>query len=334
MTDLTTSQIERQNILNNSVAIKQAEKEFGITGIKFENKYYYTNQQIANFFGVTTRTIERIIENHSQELKDNGFEVLTGKRLAKFKKSSQLTDINVGQTTRNLGVSTFRVLLNFAMLLTTSDTAKQIRTRIIDIVINVLAEKTGGNVTYINQRDSNYLTSALKENTARKKFTNSVGEFVEGNQYKYAHLTNVIYKAIFRENASEYRKILKLNQSDNVRNTLYSEVLLLIASFENGIAQEIETHYKQKGKLLTFEEAKNIIITLSKHALFEPLLHDARTKMASRDLNYRDALHTQLEEYIAPVSEEDFEKFLGEQSKSLEKQIQEHRDIFLRLKDK
>ena len=69
MTDLTTSQIERQNILNNSVAIKQAEKEFGITGIKFENKYYYTNQQIANFFGVTTRTIERIIENHSQEIK-------------------------------------------------------------------------------------------------------------------------------------------------------------------------------------------------------------------------------------------------------------------------
>lgn len=60
------------------------------------------------------------------------------------------------------------MLLNFAMLLTTSDTAKQIRTRIIDIVINVLAEKTGGNVTYINQRDSNYLTSALKENTARK----------------------------------------------------------------------------------------------------------------------------------------------------------------------
>ena len=78
---------------------------------------------------------------NSQELKDNGFEVLTGKRLAKFKKSSQLTDINVGQTTRNLGVSTFRVLLNFAMLLTTSDTAKQIRTRIIDIVINVLAGK-------------------------------------------------------------------------------------------------------------------------------------------------------------------------------------------------
>lgn len=125
-------------------------------------------------------------------------------------------------------------------------------------MINVLAEKTGGNVTYINQRDSNYLTSALKENTARKKFTNSVGEFVEGNQYKYAHLTNVIYKAIFRENASEYRKILKLNQSDNVRNTLYSEVLLLIASFENGIAQEIETHYKQKVSYLPLKKLKTL----------------------------------------------------------------------------
>lgn len=76
-----------------------------------------------------------------------------------FKENAFATDINVGQTTRNLGVSTFRVLLNFAMLLTTSDTAKQIRTRIIDIVINVLVEKTGGNVKYINQRDKNYLST-------------------------------------------------------------------------------------------------------------------------------------------------------------------------------
>lgn len=334
MSDLTISQIERQNILNNSLAIKKAEDEFEIKGVPFEGTYYYTNQQLADFFEVTTRTIERIIENHSKELKDNGFEVITGKRLAKFKESAQLTDINVGQTTRNLGISTFRVLLNFSMLLTTSETAKQIRSRIIDIVINVLAEKTGGHVKYINQRDNNYLTSALKEDTARKKFTNSVDKYVEGNQYKYAHLTNVIYKAIFKENASEYRKILNLKQKDNVRNTLYSEVLLLIASFESGIAQEIELYHDKKGTRLTFEEAKQIIITLSNHALFEPLLHDARTKMASRDLSFRDALHTQLEEYIAPVSEEDFEKFLGEQSKSLEKQIEEHRDIFLRLKDK
>ena len=76
------------------------------------------------------------------------------------------------------------------------------------------------------------------------------------------------------------------------------------------------------------------IITLSKHALFEPLLHNARTKIDSRNLNFRNVLHPQLEETIAPVSEEDFEKFLGEQNKSLKKQIQEHRDIFLRLKDK
>ncbi|MBJ6746430.1 DNA-binding protein [Streptococcus sp. 121] len=334
MSDLTTSQLERQNILNNTIAIKQAEEEFNIKGVPFEGKYYYTNQQLADFFSVTTRTIERIIEGHSDELRLNGFEVITGKRLADFKSKAQLTDINVGQNTRNLGISTFRVLLNFAMLLSTSDKAKQIRARIIDIVINVLTEKTGGYVNYINQRDSNYLTSALKENTARNKFTTAVGKFVEGNQYKYAHLTNAIYKAIFRENASEYRKILKLKQKDNVRRTLYSEVLLLIASFENGIAQELEDYFNKKGTQLTFDEAKSIIQDLASHALFEPLLHDARTKMASRDLSFRDALHTQLAEYITPVTEEDFEKFLGEQSRSLEDQIEEHREIFQRLKDK
>lgn len=125
MTDLINSQIERQNILNNNLAIKTAEQEFNIVGVEFENSYYYTNQQLSDFFDVSLRTIERVIEAHSKELKDNGFELLTGKRLANFKKQAQLTDITVGQTTRNLGVSTFRVLLNFAMLLLNSDKAEQ-----------------------------------------------------------------------------------------------------------------------------------------------------------------------------------------------------------------
>lgn len=51
--------------------------------------------------------------------------------------------------------------------------------------------------------------------------------------------------------------------------------------------------------------------------------------MSSRDLGFRDALHYELEEYITPINKDDFEKFLGAQSKSLEQQIQEHKDVFL-----
>ena len=67
---------------------------------------------------------------------------------------------------------------------------------------------------------------------------------------------------------------------------------------------------------------------------YKPLLNDARTKMASRDKCFRDALHHKLEHYIQSVPETDFERFLGEKSKELEERILETREVFERLKDK
>jgi hypothetical protein len=53
----------------------------------------------------------------------------------------------------------------------------------------------------------------------------------------------------------------------------------------------------------------------------QPIIEDARIKMASRDLGFRDALHQKLEAYIQSVPESDFEKFLGEASRSLKEQL-------------
>ena len=60
---------------------------------------------------------------------------------------------------------------------------------------------------------------------------------------KYAIYTNKVYQAIFNENANEYRKILKLDSKENIRHTMYSEILALIAGFENGVADMIEQEY-------------------------------------------------------------------------------------------
>ena len=57
MTDLTTSQIERQNILNNSLALQKAEEILQVPGFYFEDTFYFTNSQIATFFEVDIRTI-------------------------------------------------------------------------------------------------------------------------------------------------------------------------------------------------------------------------------------------------------------------------------------
>ena len=58
--------------------------------------------------------------------------------------------------------------------------------------------------------------------------------------------------------------------------------------------------------------------------------------MASRDLCFRDALHEKLEAYIKAVPEADFERFLGEKSKSLEEQLSDPETlaVFKRLKDR
>ena len=82
--DLTTSKIDRQNILNNDIALKEIQETANIHGIMFEGKLCYTKDMAASFYGVDLRTIERYISDFSDELKENGYEVIKGKRLKIF----------------------------------------------------------------------------------------------------------------------------------------------------------------------------------------------------------------------------------------------------------
>lgn len=125
--DLTTSKIDRQNILNNEIAVAELQKSLKIDGIFFEDKLYFTKEMLAKFFDVDIRTIERYISVYSDELKGNGYEVLRGKRLRDFLSSYKAhfgTDINVGTKTTVLSVFDFRSFLNMAMLLVESENAR------------------------------------------------------------------------------------------------------------------------------------------------------------------------------------------------------------------
>ncbi|MDN4361536.1 DNA-binding protein, partial [Citrobacter portucalensis] len=197
-------------------------------------------------------------------------------------------------------------------------------------------ERAGGHTKFINQRDEDYLVAAFKEESYRKQFTDALNDYVDANGWKFGKLTNAIYQSIFHENANEYRKVLKLHQNDKIRDTMYSEVLTLIASFEAGLAHEIKQKATHLGRKLTYKEAESILSTMEKHPLYEPMLVDVRTKMASRDLCFRDALHEKLEAYVRSVPEGDFERFLGEKSKSLEERLNdpETLEVFKRLKDR
>ena len=333
MKDLTTSDIDRQNILNNRFAVEKVQSQIGITGMLFNGEYLFTKQMVADFYEVDTSTIDRYLSSHGEELKHNGYVLCKGKSLKEFKLQFAHL-INEASKTTQLGFFNFRAFLNIGMLLTESEKAKQVRSIMLDLVISTINEKTGGGTKYINRRDVNYIPAAITEENYRKNLTSAISQCVIGHlTYKYSLITDYIYKAIFKENAKEYREILKLDSKDNVRHTLYAEVLLIISSFENGVGAAIRARYKAKhGMCLTLEEVEHIVNELAEHPMQKPYLNDARTKMASRDYSFRDAYHGNIANYLRAVTPEEFERFIGDQSIDFDHILTENKDVLKRLK--
>lgn len=84
--DLTTSQLDRQNILNNDLAVGEIQNQTGFQGIIFEDRIRFTKSMVATYFDVDIRTIERYVSENSDEICGNGYEILKGKRLKEFMK--------------------------------------------------------------------------------------------------------------------------------------------------------------------------------------------------------------------------------------------------------
>ena len=87
--DLTNSVIDRQNILNNDMAIEEIKKNISVPGIVIDDKIYFTVEYVASFYEVDPRTIRRYIENNSKEF--------NGQKLKNFLKKMENSgkDINV-----------------------------------------------------------------------------------------------------------------------------------------------------------------------------------------------------------------------------------------------
>ena len=128
--------------------------------------------------------------------------------------------------------------------------------------------------------------------------------------------------------------ILKLEAKEKVRDTFYSEILDLVSSYEYGFAQKIKEEYDRLERKLNYNEAINVYLKFESQPHWKPLLEKARTKMASRDLCFRDALHERLKDHIAPLNADEFERFIGEKSKELSERLEETKDVFKRLKER
>lgn len=219
--DLTSSAVARKNVLNNPYALEQLESNLQLGGLEFEGETVFTKFQAADILAIDDRTIDRYLNSDGDELKANGYRVIKGKLLKslRLRYVNDTSVVDISPKAPSLGLFTFRALLNLAMLVTESERAKAIRSRMLDIAIDVIAEKAGGKTKYINQRDVDYLPAAYMEESYRKQFTDALKNYLEMGNHKYAVYTDKIYKAVFCENALEYKKILRLSENDKTRDT-------------------------------------------------------------------------------------------------------------------
>lgn len=116
--DLTASARDRQNILNNRYALEQAEQHLSLGGVSFEGGMVFTKQQVMALFDISDRTVVRYIASHADELAQNGYQVLSRRKLKEFKDIAYGTDIDDGTKASVLGVFSFRAVLNLGMLST------------------------------------------------------------------------------------------------------------------------------------------------------------------------------------------------------------------------
>ena len=293
MKNLTTSEIARQNVLNNKYALEEIQKVIGLRGVIFEGELKFTKQQLISFFEITNRTIYNCLSNNEQELRKNGYDVIEGNRLKNFKlaiSGDADSEVNFTIKTHKLGIFNFRAFINLAMLLTKSERAREIRSLTLDIVIDTINKRTGGNTKYINQRDEDFVFNLLNNKDYHKEMVFALRDCVDLGNIKYLLYNDKVYRSVFKEDADEYRKVLKLSNEDDERHTMYSEILDLIASYEAGFADELRKEYVRLGRKLTQTETDQLYTKFEQQRLWVPLVNKARSKMASRDLCFRDAL--------------------------------------------
>ena len=199
MKNLTTSEIARQNVLNNKYALEEIQKAIGLRGIIFEGELKFTKQQLSSFFEVSDRTINSCLLRNEKELRDNGYEVIVGNRLKDFKLAFAINDdreVNFLIKSNKLGIFNFRAFINIAMLLSKSERAREVRSLVLDIVIDTINKRTGGNTKYINQRDEDFVFNLLNNKDYHKEMVLALKDCVDLGNIKYLLYNDKIYRSI------------------------------------------------------------------------------------------------------------------------------------------
>ena len=191
-----------------------------------------TVEMVANYYEVSKKAINTIIERNREELEEDGISVLKGDKLKEFKTilcypqdEDTKYDVEIDNSkimkTTQMTILTKRAMLRIGMLLTTSGIAIKVR----NYLLNLEENSTDEQKKWAMQREIGKVD--------RKRMTSAISSYINpSNRFVYSNYTNMIYKALFNKEAKVLLSDKGLKDNDSLRNSFNGEELRLIDEAE------------------------------------------------------------------------------------------------------
>ncbi|MEK4349628.1 hypothetical protein MKX41_02195 [Paenibacillus sp. FSL R5-0475] len=189
-----------------------------------------TMEMAATFYDVGRDAVESIIRRNRAEFNEYAeLRILRGKSLAEFKTLRQADGDFKGVP--SITLITRRGLLRIGMLLTESEVARSVRNYLLNVEEIASKEQRAWSMEReISKRE-------------RRRLTDAVQVFGDGNPFVYANYTNLVYRVLFDTDAPGLRKLYGLDPDDNIRDAFSTEDLRSVVDVETAISSLLRLGY-------------------------------------------------------------------------------------------
>ena len=288
LNDILEKEELRQEILNNNRSLNIMDEYKTITTIN--NMEYETLDRVAEYFEVDYECIKKLVQNNKLELIKNGLLILKGKETRKLLVRENNSPTNyrgyfIADNRKFANKSNIlvnkRCFLNMAMLLRDSKVAQDIRSKILDIVLNENPKteiSTIDNTEILNKIDdlTNIIIRLSKENKELKNMVKDLSNKIDdlNKKSKFITTNNNDITIINTTNLDKFKNYLN-SLDDNVTMSkkeyikLFNEYeyyhkkigIMLFNKFmveqEEFLASERLTRKNKKGNLFLYERTKD-----------------------------------------------------------------------------
>lgn len=201
LNDILEKEELRQEILNNNRSLNIMDKYKTITTIN--NMEYETLDKVAEYFEVDYECMRVLIQRHKDELIKNGLLILNGSKTREILVENKMLFTNyrgyfIADNRKFANKSNIlvnkRCFLNMAMLLRDSKVAQDIRSKILDIVLNENPKteiSTIDNTEILNKIDdlTNIIIRLSKENKELKNMVKDLSNKIDDLNKKSKFIT-------------------------------------------------------------------------------------------------------------------------------------------------